>query len=180
MRPAGSSSESGNGSRRSLGRLSLLLLAGLFLGGALGACRPADSDQMTAQREQAIADTLESLTETIDAAWSELEPGPYIAHYSDDAHVYYQGSHLARKQFEKVVRQEMGAHQEYSTTMMDPQVEVLGPDAGVVSFRYEATAVDTAGDSQEVTAAVTAVFERRAGEWKVVQAHESFPPASQE
>lgn len=173
----GRSSESGSGSRRRLGRLSVLLLAALLTGGALGACQPAESGQVTAEQEQAIADTLRSLVAEVDAAWSRLEPGPYLAYYSDDVHFYYQGSHLPRKKFEQVVRQQMGAHQEFSTEMMEPRVEVLGPDAGVVSFRYEATAVDTAGSSQQLTAAVTAVFERRDGEWKIVQAHESFPSA---
>lgn len=131
---------------------------------------------MTAEQEQAIADTLRSLAVEVDAAWNRLEPGPYLGYYSDDAHFYYEGSHLPREEFEQVVRQEMGAHREFSSEMIDPQVEVLGPDAGVVSFRYEGTAVDTVGNSQQMTAAITTVFERRNGEWKIVQAHESFPP----
>lgn len=142
-------------------------------------CAPADSGQMTAEREAALADTLRALTHQVDSAFKALEPGPYLALYSDDTHFYYDGSHLPRKKFEAVVQKEMQAFESFSSSMMEPQVEVLGPDAGVVSFRYEGTAVDTAGNSQKMTAAITAVFERRNGEWKVVQAHESFPPPQQ-
>lgn len=153
----------------------LLLLSGLP---AIG-CAPADSGQMTAQREAALADTLRALTHQVDSAFTALDPEPYLALYSEDTHFYYDGSHLPRKKFEAVVRREMEAFERFSTTMMEPQVEVLGPDAGVVSFRYQGEAVDTAGNPQKLTAAVTVVFERRSGEWKVVQAHESFPPPEQ-
>lgn len=155
-------------------RAAVLLIA--VLPGSLGtACVPADSGQMTAEREAALADTLRALTHQVDSAFTALEPEPYLALYSDDTHFYYDGSHLPRKKFEAVVRKEMGAFESFSTTMMGARVEVLGPDAGVVSFRYRGEAVDTAGNTQEMTAAVTVVFERRGGQWKVVQAHESFP-----
>lgn len=155
--------------------VALAVGAFLLLGGLAAGCAPAERAGMTAEREAALADTLLSLTEEVDAAWRQLEPGPYLDYYSDDAHFYYDGTHLPRAKFEAVVREEMAAYDEFSTTMGEPQVEVLGPDAGVVSFRYEATAVDTAGNSEQMTAAVTAVFERRDGQWRVVQAHESFP-----
>ncbi len=168
--------------RQATGRgteLTTLTLGFLLCTAALG-CAPADSGQMTAEREQALADTLRSRAEQVDAAWEQLEPGPYLGHYSDDAHFYYNGSHLPRKKFEAVVRKEMAAYEKFSTETMEPQVEVLGPDAGVVSFRYKGQAVDTAGTSQSLTAAFSLVFERRDGDWKVVQAHESFPPPEEE
>lgn len=157
--------------------LLVTLAAVLCLGaGTVAGCAPAESGRMSAEQEQALADTLRALTEQVDAVWEQLEPEPYLTHYSDDAHFYYEGSGLPRKKFEAVVRKEMAAYEKFSTEMMSPQVEVLGPDAGVVSFRYRGEAVDTAGSTEQLTAAVTVVFERRNGEWKIVQAHESFPP----
>lgn len=166
----------GGGRSAATSVLGIILVVATIASG----CAPADSGQMTAEREAALADTLRALTHQVDSAFRALEPEPYLALYSEDTHFYYDGSHLPRKKFEAVVRKEMGAFEEFSTTMMEPQVEVLGPDAGVVSFRYRGEAVDTAGNSQKLTAAITAVFERRDGEWKVVQAHESFPPPPQE
>lgn len=158
---------------------AIVLLTAVLLGSVAIGCAPADTGQMTAEREAALADTLRALTHQVDSAFTALEPGPYLALYSEDTHFYYDGAHLPRKKFEAIVRKEMAAFESFSTTMMEPQVEVLGPDAGVVSFRYQGEAVDTAGNAQEMTAAVTTVFERRGGEWKVVQAHESFPPPEQ-
>lgn len=155
---------------------AIVLLTAVLLGGVGTGCAPADSRQMTAEREAAVADTLRALTRQVDSLFKALDPEPYLALYSGDTHFYYDGSHLPRKKFEAVVRKEMKAFERFSTTMMEPQVEVLGPDAGVVSFRYRGEAVDTAGTTREMTAAVTVVFERRNGEWKIVQAHESFPP----
>lgn len=155
---------------------SVLPTAVLLVGSLIGGCTPTGSGGMSSAEERAIADTLQTLTEQVDAAFEALDPQPYLAYYSDDAHFYYDGSHLPAKEFEEVVRQEMAKYRKFSTTVMDPQVEVLGRDAGVVSFRYRGRAADTAGNSQKLTAAVTVVFERRNGEWRVVQAHESFPP----
>lgn len=156
---------------------SLVALITLVVaGGMLAGCAPADSGQMTPQQEAALEDTLLSLTEEVDAAFRALDPEPYLDLYSDDVHFYYRGSHLPREKFEKVVRQEMAVFDRFSTEMINPQVEVLGPDAGVVSFRYRGEVVDTAGATQDISAAVTVVFERRGGEWTAVQAHESFPP----
>lgn len=155
---------------------ALLLAAVLLITGAVTGCEPADSGRMTADREAALSDTIRSLAEEIDAAWKNLEPEPYLQHYSDDVQFYYQGSRLGRSAFENVVRQEMPAIEAWSTEITDKRVEVLGPDAGVASIRYEGQWTDTAGETRDIAAAVTLVFERRDGEWTAVQAHESLPP----
>lgn len=151
---------------------ALLLAAGL----SLGCEAPEEAPRLTPEREAALADTLLSVTEEIDAAWKGLEPGSYLAHYGDDAWFYYDGAALDRATLEGLVREEMDRVERWSSEVVDPQVEVLGTDAGVVSFRYEGEWEDTAGEVRGIEAAFTAVFERRDGEWKVVQAHESLPP----
>lgn len=155
---------------------ALVLAAVLLITGAATACTQPDSGPMTEEREAALSDTIRSLAEEIDAGWKNLEPEPYLQHYSDDVQFYYQGSRLGRTDFEKVVRQEMPAIEEWSTEITDERVEVLGPDAGVASIRYEGQWTDTAGETRDIAAAVTLVFERRDGAWTVVQAHESLPP----
>lgn len=154
-----------------------LLLIGLLVGIVGAGCSSVERGQLSSEREAAIADTLLSLTRQVDTAFTQLEPGPYLRYYSEDAHFYYRGAHLPKKKFETVVRREMAAFERYSTEILDPRVEVLGPNGGVVSFRYRGQVADTTGDTRSVSAAVTLVFERRNGQWKVVQAHESFVPS---
>lgn len=154
-----------------------LLRIGLLVGIIGAGCGPGGRGHMDAEREAAIADTLLSLTRQVDTAFTQLEPGPYLRYYSEDAHFYYRGTHLPKKKFETVVRKEMAAFERYSTEILAPRVEVLGPNGGVVSFRYRGQVADTTGNARSVSAAVTLVFERRNGEWKVVQAHESFVPS---
>lgn len=155
---------------------ALALGAALLVTGAATGCTQPDSGRMTADREAALSDTILSLAEEIDAAWKNLQPEAYLRHYSDDVQFYYQGSRLGRSAFEEVVRQEMPAIEAWSTEITDTRVEVLGPNAGVASLRYEGEWTDTAGATRDIAAAVTLVFERRDGEWTAVQAHESLPP----
>lgn len=149
----------------------------LVLGGAVG-CTGTDSDSgpTMADREAALADTIRSLAGEMDAAWTSLEPDAYLQHYSDSVRFYYQGSGLGRAEFEKVVREEMSAIEEWSTEVTHDRVEVLGLDGAVASFRYAGQWTDTAGETRDIAAAVTLVFERRPEGWTVVQAHESLPP----
>lgn len=166
-----------HGDRGPRGSMPVLLVAAVLLigGGAVG-CTQTDSSPMTAGREAALADTIRSLAEEVDAAWTDLEPAPFLQLFSDDIQFYYQGSRLGRAEFEEVVKEEMSAIEKWSTEITDFRVEVLGPHAAVASFQYEGQWMDTAGETRDIAAAVTLVFERRDGEWTVVQAHESLPP----
>lgn len=139
--------------------------------GCAGPERPAD--ELTAQQEQAVADTIESLTENLASTWGELDPDAYLQLFSDDVQFYFQGWN-DREQFEESVRQIMPAYREYPMEITDQRIEVLGRDAAVATLTYRAEPVDTAGRSREGKAAFTLVYERRDGSWKVVQAHESL------
>lgn len=129
--------------------------------------------ELTAQEEQALADSIESRAENLLATWGELEPEAYLRLYSEDVQFFFGGWN-DRAQFEKVVRKTMAGYQEYPAEIMDMEVEVLGRDAAVATLTYRAQPVDTAGESDEFEAAFTLVYERRDGNWKVVQAHESL------
>lgn len=160
-------------SSRIVATIAIIIFCGLLLG-----CEDEQhSTQLTPEQESAIADSIQSLTEDVLVAWEELNPEPYLDYYSDDLHFYYQGSDLTRDKFEEVVRREMAAYQEFTTELSDPQVEVLGPDAAVVSFKYKGTAVDTTGNQKSLNAAFSVIFERRNDEWKIIQAHESIVPS---
>lgn len=158
--------------RATPGALTVLLLCGVLVGG----CTAGDAGEMTAEREAALADTLRSVLEDVNDAFFALEPGPYLDYFPDDFHLYGRADYLTRTEYGKGIRQVMARDRDWSGDVGDVQVEVLGRDAGVASYTYRTTVVDTAGDEEEVTGAVTVVFERREGEWRVVRAHESFGP----
>jgi ketosteroid isomerase-like protein len=71
----------------------------------------------------------------------------------------------------------MGSVRESTFDVLDPEVVVLGPGAAVISFQWSETTVDAGGTVAQQEGAITLVFQRRAGEWLVVRAHESFSAA---
>lgn len=151
-------------------------LAAAVITASLGcAGQQQTQDELTPQEKQALADTIESEARSLLAAWSELEPEPYLQLYSDDVQFFFGGWN-DRAQFEKVVRKTMAGYQEYPAEIMDMEVEVLGREGAVATLTYRAQPVDTAGESDEFEAAFTLVYERQDGSWKVVQAHESLIP----
>lgn len=152
-------------------------VAALVLGtGALGCAPqgPADAD-LTPQEEEALADTLTTVNEEFLASWSELEPDAYLERVGEDVRLYFQRWYEGEA-FRTAVRDIMAAYRSYPVEITDADVEVLGPDAGVVTGTYRAQPVDTAGESQTLNAAFTFVYERRGGDWLLVRGHESLVP----
>lgn len=131
--------------------------------------------ELTPEEEKAVADTVQSLTEELAARVEALEPEPYLQLFSDDIQFFYRGWSEGA-QYEKEIRKATAGLREYPMEITDTKIEVLGRNGAVASLIYRSQPVDTAGQSSEVEMAWTLVFERRDGEWKVVQAHESLIP----
>lgn len=152
-------------------------VAALILGtGATGCAEqgPAGAD-LTSQQEAALADTIATVNQNLVTVWSELEPEAYLELVSDDVlfsfHRWFEG-----ESYREAVRQFMAAHRSNPIEITDSEVEVLGPEAGVVTGSYSSQAVDTAGQSETLNGAFTFVYERRDGEWLLVRGHESVLP----
>jgi ketosteroid isomerase-like protein len=59
------------------------------------------------------------------------------------------------------------------------EVDVLSPDAAVVTMTYRVPHRTPAGAPHTIAGALTAVFARRDGKWSIVQEHLSdIPPAA--
>lgn len=114
--------------RRAIGFLCIILLA--------AGCQGTDSTESTADGEAALADTVQVLAQEMATAWSALKPEPYLNLYSDDVQFYFRGARSTRAEFEKQVRKIMRGYQTYTIEPINPQIEVLGEDAAVASFRY--------------------------------------------
>ena len=133
---------------------------------------------MTPEEEQAVADTVTALTDEVGAAFEELEPEPYREFFSDDFVAYARGSRMSRAEWQKEIRRFMSEVRDISHESTSHDVEVLGPNAAVVSQQKVGGGVIADGDSFHSTVAETFVWERREGEWKIVQHHESFVPSN--
>lgn len=154
-----------------------ILLRGLVLGTGERVAAPNGLDGRNfAVSQRALTDTILSLTHELTASWSRLDPDDYLDRFSHDLVFYVQGSRLSRDDFEAAIRQVMGAVRESTFEIMDPEVEVLGPNAAVVSFQWSEVTVDTDGSTADHAGAITLVYERRDGEWLVIRAHESLGP----
>lgn len=148
--------------------LSTMVLTCCIAAGCVSTTRP----RLTAEQEAAISNTVLSLTEAYNAAWEGLRAGPILQFHGDDFQYYWFDQRVS-DDFEEVLRTEwLAGIEEYSIEMIDPQVKVLGADAAVVSFQF----VDretTDGSVQESSGALGYIFERQAGEWKIVRIHHS-------
>lgn len=134
---------------------------------------------LTAEHKAALADTIAAVATQFGTAfarvnWQEMQP--FLA---DDFQYYWVGEKIAgsRAEFEHIFHRYIAVEaREYSvTTMREEQVMILGPDAAVTSSVFEGTATSPAGVAAPVTGAVSVIYARRDGGWKVVHMHESRP-----
>ena len=147
----------------------VLLLASFWIG-----CDRQDTSRLSPEREEAVADTIRSLA-TVGLCPT---PEPYLQLYRKDAPFYAAGARFSRSEHEQLVENNFSesACSNREVKPSEPEVDVLGPGAAVASVRLRGTAADSAGETREVHAAKTLVYELQDGEWKVVQAHESLGP----
>ena len=57
--------------------------------------------------------------------------------------------------------------------MLEPHVQLLGENAAVVSHVYDADYVGQNGERTNYDGALTYVFHRKDGKWRIVHIHES-------
>ena len=163
---------------------SALLLIVVALGFAACAGTPPAHElrrpALSAVDEPALADSVKVMATDLLATWSRLDPDAYLALFSEDVGFYERGKRLTRADLEAAVRRGTTRLREIGWEAKitgGPYVEVLGPDAAVATFLYQARIGGNTRDARDLAAAWTLVYERRNGEWRVVQAHESFVPA---
>jgi len=147
------------------------------------ACQPAPSAQVDSARRQAIADTLTTL---IRSAYDLKAANPvarFMSLYPDSGRVISaSGGRVTtnRDALESGIKsfwEYVGRNMQNPTWIWGtPQVDVLSPDAAVVTTTYRIPHRTPAGEPHTVAGAWTAVFARRAGKWVIVQEHLSEIP----
>jgi ketosteroid isomerase-like protein len=152
---------------------------------SLVACEPADEPALTRARRDAIADTLRSLVVT---AYDLSKPGDAVARLmslypSTGPVVSASGGQVStsRDSLEAGIR---AFWENVGRNMRDPKwmwgamhVEVLAPDAAVVTTTYRVPHLTPHGEPHVIAGAWTAVFQRRGGRWVIVQEHLSDVPS---
>lgn len=140
----------------------------LLLAAPLGVGAQETSAQLSARQEAAIADTILDLTERFNAAWHRLDPDEILDFYGDDLQYYWMGTRIpSREVFARVLREDiLPRTRSYSTAVVAPGVQVLGPDAAAVGFTARGEAERTTGERTPVEVAVSLTFARRDGGWK--------------
>jgi ketosteroid isomerase-like protein len=152
------------------------LLAPLLFSTGVAGCASTPPRRLNPEQEAAIAEALLSTTAAYNAAWEALDVRRITAFHADDFTYYRRGvvdsdSHadFARAYHENVATQITG----YWASASDTWVKVLGPDAGIVAFVFRGGVETPDGARHDYDGALTYVYERRGGEWRITHIHES-------
>ncbi len=151
--------------------LSLIVLAAV-------ACQPA-TKVLTEGQRAAIRDTVEQVMDELVAAGRALDAERVRAGYAEDPVVALNG--VVIDDFDarfEMTKQFFGALRAAEGYYDNLHVEVLAPDAVVVTRNDHLSWTDTSGMTGQWHSAWTGVFRRMDGEWKIVYAHESTLPES--
>jgi hypothetical protein len=155
---------------------SMRTAAGAML---LGACAPRSERPMTDAERTAIADTLRSM---IVSAYDITQPGDAVARMmslypptggvvsASGGRVSVSRDSLASgiRAFWEYVGQNM---REPRWTWDEWHIDVLSRDAAVVTATYHVPHRAPRGEPHTIAGAMTEVFQRRDGRWRVVQEH---------
>ncbi len=149
-----------------------LTFAGLALA-ALVACQTADTE-FSGEELSAIAETVRQEAISLVDSWNTLDPDSHLTYYADEIRYGFEGSFMSGRAFREATSGYMGLFAEYNQVWDDIDVQVLGPNAAVTGVTMHFTTVSQSGESSEGVEAMTLVWSRIGGEWKVVHGHGSL------
>jgi ketosteroid isomerase-like protein len=149
-------------------------------------CAPTDRPAMTSTQRDAIADTLQRL---IANAYDLSKPGDAVARlmslYPATGPVISASGGQVSTSRDSLQAGIRAFWDNVGKNMRNPKwtwgkmhVDVLAPDAAVVTTTYQVPHLTPRGEPHIIAGAWTAVFQRRAGRWVIVQEHLSDLPAA--
>ena len=148
------------------------------------ACRSAVSERLTDAQEAAIADTLRQLVASAyDFSTGGDAVGQLMSLYPDSGRVISAASGRITTSRDTLELQIREFWTNVGRNMRDPRwtwgqthVEVLSPNAAVLTATYRVPHTTPRGEPHVIGGAMTAVFERRNGRWVIVHEHLSDAP----
>ena len=164
-------------SRSAIALLSLAVLA---------SCAPARGTPLSDAQRAAIADTLQTM---IRSAYDLSKPGDAVARlmslYPTSGPVISASGGRVSTSRDTLAAGIRAFWDNVGRNMRDPDwqwgamhVDVLAPDAAVVTTTYRVPHHTPMGEPHVIAGAWTAVFQRRGGRWVIVQEHLSDLPAA--
>ena len=151
-------------------------LNALLFGVVVMACGPPATMRMTTpERDATIADSTLSMAVMYKGAWEQRRPELVSQFHSEDFVYYWNGERADDEVHAALHGEALFGLEEYGIEMIDPDVQVLGPDEAVVSFRYRHRESNSSGSVRESEGAMRYVFERRNRVWKIVRVVQSGP-----
>lgn len=161
-----------------MSRLTKILL--LVLAVALISSKPG-ARPMTSAKEQVVIKTLEALTDRLASAISRLDISEVTGSFSQIAGTEYtgDGEFIPREKLREALASISGQLRKMSFTVEKKRVQVLNPDAAVLTAWAHYVAVTQEGKKMDDRAIFTVVYVQEQGMWKVAQAHKSLRLSSQ-
>jgi hypothetical protein len=150
-------------------------IVALLVGCAILTCGRTTRARMTAERETAVTNAILPLAVMYKAAWEQRRPEFISQFHIDDFEFYWNGTRMGDEIEDALLEGALTELEEYALEMIDPEVEALGPDEGVVSFRFLHREVGSTGSVREGVGSMRYVFERRDRGWKIVRIIQSGP-----
>lgn len=162
--------------------IAAAIFASILLSTVAVGCASTSAQRLNPEEEAAIVEALLSTTAAYNAAWEDLDLRRISEFHADDFTYYRRGlvdsqsnGDFERAYYENVATQITA----YWATASDTWVKVLGPDAGIVAFVFRGGVATPDGARHSYDGALTYVFERRHGEWRITHIHESaYLPAT--
>lgn len=162
-------------------RLALLLAV---VGLGTSACEGDSGPALDPARRQAVADTLTSMIRSAYDLESKDVVASFMSLYPDTGRVISASGGRVTTTRDSLEAGIKSFWEYVGRNMQDPKwiwgkpfVDVLSPDAAVVTTTYRVPHRTPAGEPHVVAGAWTAVFARRGGKWVIVQEHLSeLPP----
>lgn len=141
----------------------------------LAACTPGDSTLARAGAELALEDTILALAGEYNDAWGTLDVGTIVEYHAEGFAYYWFDERISADFATTLGEIWLADTQAYSIDMVDPDVDILGADAAVISFRFNDRQLYESGDVVATQGAMGYIFERGDGGWKIVRVHHSGP-----
>ncbi len=148
---------------------------------SIAACRPASSSpgtSLTAAERDAIADTIRTRITTAANLSAKDVVASLMSLYPDTGRVISASSGHVTTSRDSLALDIAAFWRNIGQNMRDPRwewgpmyIDVLAPDAAVLTATYRIPHITPQGRPHTVGGAWTAVFQRRAGKWVIVQEH---------
>ena len=132
---------------------------------------------MSEEARQVVA-AVEAAMKSFESAERARDPERLIAHFAPVAgfHMFSDGQRLTYEVMTAGVRQALPSLRSLEGGFSDQHVEVLGPDAALVSSAFHDTVVDGSGATTRTRGAASWLWRRIDGQWRIVYGHVDHYP----